>query len=96
MPDRKTAQLAGGGLFGDVGFSNEAAHLLLQRIDQAFDLRSGAFQDQFDAAIGEVFDEAVHIVLQRKVLNRVSKPDPLHAAAEVTRPSMKRRCDVGS
>jgi hypothetical protein len=38
----------------------------------------------------------VHIVLQRKVLNRVSKPDPLHAAAEVTRPSMKRRCDVGS
>src|SRR5688572_7493326 len=91
VPDEELLEFAGGGVFDGVDFLDEAVHPLADVFDEAVHVRVGAFHHQLNPAVGEVFDEAVDLVLQRDVLDRVTEPHPLDPAGEVTRASVHGR-----
>jgi hypothetical protein len=66
-----------------VDVMDKSSHALLNPIDNGLNLLVGAFQDQLDAPVGEVFDVATHVMANRDVSGREAKPDALYPPAEV-------------
>src|SRR5690349_15745335 len=83
MSNHEIVELPCGG--DDLGFdlADVAVHALLEGIDDAVHFAVIAFHDQFDPAVVEVTDVAMHVVAHGNILRGVSEPDTLNSTAEM-------------
>ena len=96
MANGEAVEFAGGGVFGDGNLPDITAHLLLERFDQVLHLPIRPLHHQLDPPIGQISHKSLHIVLESQILNRIPKPHSLNSPGEMTRATMKWRCDWGS
>ena len=84
-------KFTGGWKFGFVGVMNKAVHPFLNSVDDGLDFFGGAFQNQFNAAVGEIADKAGDVVAKRNIPGGISEPYSLDPAAEMTMATMDGR-----
>ena len=82
VSDLEPGELSRGGEEVIVDAADEGVEAFADGIDDVIHLVFGAFEDELDSAVGEVFDVTLDVVLLCDVLGGVTEADALDAAAE--------------
>jgi hypothetical protein len=89
MFDVKLFKFAGGRKRIQIDFPYKAGHSAVQGLNHLIHLLIGAFHDQFNSSVGEIFYVAADVVLKCDVLSSVTEADALNSTAEITLATMR-------
>ena len=68
----------------EIDLADEGVEAFADGVDDVFHVLFGAFEDEFDSAVRQVFDVTLDVVLLCDVLSGEAETDALDAAAEDT------------
>jgi hypothetical protein len=83
-----------GGINMRLNLADESIHFFAQTTDYAVNLAVFPFQNQFDSAIVQVADIAMHVVPHRNILGCVAKANALNPPIEVSDATMHYRFSI--